>query len=83
MRDRDDNAEYLGFLRRAIRAAGRRVIAEDPSTLADLVQLQAQLDRVVAASARHLHDDAGFSWGEIGHELGIPRQDAWRKYHAA
>lgn len=75
-----DNLEYLDFMRRAIRGAQRRVIAEDPSTLADMIKLRAELDDAIDIAARHLHDVGGWSWGEIALELGIPRQDAWRKW---
>lgn len=75
-----DNLEYLDFMRRAIRGAQRRVIAEDPSTLADMIKLRAELDDAIDIAARHLHDVGGWSWGEIAFELGIPRQDAWRKW---
>lgn len=75
-----DNTEYIGFLRRAIRAAGERVKAEDPSTLAELVKLQAQLDEVIADAARSLHDDHQFSWGDIAYELKVSRQAAFQRW---
>lgn len=75
-----DNTEYLGFLRRAIRAAGKRVKAEDPSTLADLVKLQAELDAVIADAAKSLHDEHQFSWGDIAYELGVSRQAAFQRW---
>lgn len=75
-----DNGEYLGFLRRAIRAAGKRVKAEDPSTLAELVRLQAELDAVIADAARHLHDVEHFSWGDIAYELGVTRQATFQRW---
>lgn len=74
-----DNLEYLAFMRRAITGAQRRVIAEDPSTLADMIKLRAELDKAIDLAARSLHDQ-GWSWGEIAYEIGIPRQDAWRKW---
>lgn len=74
-----DNQEYLAFLARAIRGAARRVIAEDPSTLAEMVRLRRELDQAIDQAARSLHEQ-NWSWGEIAFELGIPRQDAWRKW---
>lgn len=74
-----DNTEYLEFMSRAIRGAERRVVAEDPSTLAAMIKLRGVLDKAIDAAARSLHDQ-GWSWGEIAYEIGIPRQDAWRKW---
>jgi hypothetical protein len=74
-----DNQEYLAFARRMLRAYGRRVVTEDPSTLAELITLQAELDAVVTRCARSLHAQ-GWSWGEIGAELGISRIAAFKRW---
>lgn len=75
-----DNQEYLGFLARAIRAAGRRVKAEDPSTLAELIALRDELDKVIDDAARSLHDEHHYSWGDIAYELGRTRQAAFQRW---
>lgn len=75
-----DNTEYIGFLRRAIRAAGRRVKAEDPSTLAELIALREELDDVINDAARSLHDEHHFSWGDIAYELQVTRQAAFQRW---
>lgn len=77
-----DNQEYLAFARRMLRAYGRRVMAEDPSTLAELMTLAAELDDVITRSARSLHDQ-GWSWGEIGEETGLSRGAARKRWAAA
>lgn len=75
-----DNTEFIGFLRRAMRAATRRVIAEDPSTLAELVAIQKELNDLIAVAARKLHDEHEYSWGDIAYELGITRQAAQQRW---
>jgi hypothetical protein len=73
-----DNGYYLAMIGRMIRAAGRRVKAEDPSTLADLLALRAQIDAIAGDCARSLHDQ-GYSWGVISAELGYDDRHAAMK----
>ena len=78
--NRYENDSYAGFMRRAVRAFGRRA-AEDTDALAMLVQLRAELDAEIEAAARLCHDGpAGFSWTEIGSALGISRQAARQRF---
>ncbi len=77
--------EQLAMIRRMVRAAGRRIVLEDPSELAQLVALRAELDATIARTAKALHEtpDANghtFSWTAIGEAEGISRQAAYQKY---
>ena len=74
-----DNEEFFAMMRRMIRAAEKRVKAEDPSTLAGLSALQEQLDHAIGRAAIHLYEQ-GWSWGEIGHEFGIGRHAARKRW---
>ncbi len=51
-----ENDAYSAFLRRAIRAAGRRVAGGDVEGLADLLSLAGELDRATDAAVRGLRD---------------------------
>jgi hypothetical protein len=87
-----DNREYFGFARRMLRAYGKRVVAEDPSDLRYLLELRAEMDAVIARTARELHDGAeatettparaGWSWAEIGAEVGITKRAAFTRWGA-
>ncbi len=70
-------------MRRAIRAYARRVTAADPAVLAQMVALKEDLDReldqAITSAARSLRDQ-GYTWSEIGQEVGIAKQHAWRRW---
>ena len=74
-----ENDAYGAFLRRAIRAAGRRVGGGDVDGLGDLLALAGELDRAIDAAVRGLRD-AGYSWGEIASRLGVSRQAAQQRW---
>ena len=74
-----ENGTYSAFLRRAIRAAGRRVGGGDVEGLADLLSLAGKLDRAIDTAVRGLRD-AGYSWGEIASRLGVTRQAAQQRW---
>lgn len=77
-----DNAEYQGMMRRMIRAYAKRVVAEDPSTLREMMDMRAELDEAINRAARRLHDDMDYSWGVIGQEVGMTRQGAYLRWGA-
>ena len=78
-----ENREFAAFGRRIIRAHARRVAAADPTALRDLVQLRDALEAAMDdATASTLHA-AGFSWTEIGRELGVSRQAARQRWGGA
>jgi hypothetical protein len=74
-----ENDAYSAFLRRAIRAAGRRVGGGDVDGLADLLSLAGELDRAIDSAVRGLRD-TGYSWGEIASRLGVSRQAAQQRW---
>ena len=74
-----ENDAYSAFLRRAIRAAGRRVAGGDVDGLADLLSLAGELDRATDAAVRGLRE-SGYSWGEIAARLGVTRQAAQQRW---
>jgi hypothetical protein len=77
-----ENDAYSAFLRRAIRAAGRRVAGGDVEGLADLLSLAGELDRATDAAVRGLRG-SGYSWGEISSRLGVTRQAAEQRWGCA
>jgi hypothetical protein len=74
-----ENDAYSAFLRRAIRAAGRRVGNGDVDGLVDLLALAGELDRAIDSAVRGLRE-GGYSWGEIASRLGVTRQAAQQRW---
>jgi hypothetical protein len=82
-RTRDkENHEYFGMMRRMVRAAARRVKAEDPSDLAELLAIRAELDKAIGDTARALNAN-NFSWSEIGYGAGISKRAAYARWGQA
>jgi hypothetical protein len=75
-----ENPQYAEFLRRIIRAMGRRA-ADDPESLRAFVDLSRDLDVAFVAAARACHD-TGYSWADIARPLGITRQAALKRFGA-
>lgn len=71
--------KFGGFVRRIVRAYGRRVAAQDIEGLAGLVALRSDLDDAVTAAVVGLQA-SGYSWTEIGRVVGLSRQGAQQKY---
>jgi hypothetical protein len=74
-----ENDEYAAFLRRAIRAFGRRIAAGDIDALADAAFLSAQLDTTIKSAIDGLRQ-RGYSWADIGRQLGVTRQAAQQRW---
>ncbi|MDT8915775.1 hypothetical protein [Amycolatopsis sp. PS_44_ISF1] len=75
--------KYGKFVRRIMRAYGRRVANLDIEGLKGLVELRDELDALIVDSARKLQDQPkgqGYSWGDIGRVLGISRQAAQQRF---
>lgn len=75
-----ENDEFFGFARRIVKAAGKRVGEGDPVDLAGLVALRKELERVEVEAVGMMRDKYGYSWAEIGRDLGITRQAAQQSY---
>lgn len=74
-----DNREFAAFSRRIMRAYARRVAVADPAALGELVRLRADVDAAISQAVAGLRAE-GFSWGEIGRELGLTRQAAQQRW---
>jgi hypothetical protein len=74
-----ENDEYAAFLRRVIRAYGRRIAAGDIDALADAVTLSWQLDAAIKTAVTGLRK-RGYSWADIGLQLGVTRQAAQQRW---
>lgn len=75
-----ENDAYAGFMRRAVRAYGRRVGDGDLPALADLVKLRDLVDDAIREGAQVAHERHGYSWTEIAAELGVSRQAARQRF---
>jgi hypothetical protein len=78
-RPRKENGEFFAMTRRMIRAAGRRVETRDPSDLAEMLTLQAELDAVITRTAQGLAA-GGFSWSEIAQGAGLSKMAAYKRW---
>ena len=74
-----ENDAYAAFLRRVIRAFGRRIAAGDIDALADAAFLSDQLDTVIKTAITGLRE-RGYSWADIGRQLGVTRQAAQQRW---
>lgn len=78
---REREAPEMGaFLRRTIRAMSRRAIGGELEALGELRKLRWEIDAAIAEGAQGAYEAFGFSWTEIGNELGISRQAARQMY---
>lgn len=75
-----ENDEFFGMMRRLMRAAGKRVGNGDPVDLAGLVALRKELEAIEVEAVGMMRDRYGYSWSEIGRDLGITRQAAQQFY---
>lgn len=74
-----ENPEYAAFAARVIRAHARRVGTGDIEGLAELRDLDRELDRAVHAAVTGLRGH-GYSWAEIARRLGTTRQAAHERW---
>jgi hypothetical protein len=74
-----ENDEYVSFVGRVIRAAGRRIAAGDVEALPDLAGMSRDLDAALIEAVKGLRD-VGYSWEEIASRLGVTRQAAQQRW---
>jgi hypothetical protein len=79
MAPRGDHADYLSFVRRVLRAAGRRVGHANPEDLAELARVRDELDAVIDGAVAALRAQ-GYSWAAIAAPLGVTRQAAQQRF---
>lgn len=68
------------MLDRMVRAMARRAVGGELEALGVLRELRWKIDAAIAEGAQGAHATFGFSWTEIGNELGISRQAARQMY---
>jgi hypothetical protein len=71
--------EYAAFIRRAIRAYGRRVADGDVEALPGLLALSAELEQALGMAVAGLRNH-GYSWTEIAARIGVTRQAARQRW---
>lgn len=74
-----ESDQFGAFVRRVTRAYGRRVADRDIEALAGLATLRSDVDDVIREAVAGLLA-AGYSWADIGRQLGISRQGAFQRY---
>jgi len=74
-----ENDQYAAFVRRVMRAYGRRVADGDVEALADLVALASQVDAALQDAVNGLRR-YGYAWSEIAAVLGVSRQAAQQRW---
>jgi hypothetical protein len=69
-----ETGQYGDFIRRAVRAYGRRVGAGEVDELADLLSLRDVVDEAVAQAVAELRDEPhAHSWQRIADVVGMQR----------
>jgi hypothetical protein len=74
-----ENDEFAAFVRRVVRAHGRRVGTGDVEALADLVALSDHIDHAIGEAVGGLRR-FGYSWTEIATRLGVTRQAVQQRW---
>lgn len=72
--------DYLGAVRRMLRAAAVRVANADEWELAELLALQAELDYAIAQAVAGQRELGGKSWSAIAEGAGVTRQAAHMRW---
>jgi hypothetical protein len=78
---RGDASDYLGFLRRVLRAYSERVLEGDVDDLTQLITLRSDVDRLIADTVTRLRRGPyGLTWTQIAAATGTTRQAAQQRY---
>lgn len=72
--------DYLGAVRRMMRAAAVRVAHADEFELAELIALQFDLDAAIAQAVAGQRELGGKSWAAIADGAGVKRQTAHERW---
>src|SRR4051794_4823958 len=76
-----ETAKFDAFVRRVLRAYGRRVAAGDIESLRSLALLSIEVDAVTRLAVAELRKAPySYSWSEIGDRLGVTKQTAHERY---
>jgi hypothetical protein len=74
-----ENDEFGQFIRRVIRAYGRRIATGDVEALRDLLALAGEVESATDNAVEGLRE-FGYSWGEIAQRLRVTRQAAHQRW---
>src|SRR2546423_10790129 len=74
-----ENDEYAAFVRRVMRAYGRRVADGDIEALSELVALSQHIEDAIRDAVIGLREYR-YAWSEIAARLGISRQAAQQRW---
>ncbi len=80
-RDVVENDAYAAFIRRVVRAYGRRIADGDIEALRDLLTLNQELEQATDTAVAGLRT-FGYSWAEIATRIGVTRQAAQQRWGA-
>jgi hypothetical protein len=72
--------DRVGYWRRWLRTMTREVGRDDPAALAELLDLADELRRVLIPEAARAIQAQGYSWADIGRELGVSRVTAYQRF---
>lgn len=71
--------DMAAFMKRTAKAMARRAAEGDLEALAAMREVQVALTEALAAGAAGAHE-FGYSWTEVGREMGISRQAARQQF---
>ncbi|WOF23811.1 hypothetical protein N8K70_03785 [Microbacterium betulae] len=74
-----ETAKWLGFVRRVIRSASKRVADADEIELGMLIAIRADLDAAIAAAVKGQRE-RGVTWAGIAAATGTTRQAAHKRW---
>jgi hypothetical protein len=77
---RREASEIGDMVARMTRALARRAEGGDLEALRALVRCELAVILAQRQAAKALHEDHGYSWGEIGLGLAISKQAAWKRW---
>ena len=76
-----ENDAYAAFARRVLRAYARRVATGDIEALTRMADLADDIDTAIREAITGLRA-YGYSWADIGRQLGVTRQAAQQRWGA-
>lgn len=74
-----DTDEVVSGVRRQIRALENRAAGEDPWIVADMIELQAELERATLRTVKRMRE-AGVTWQTIGFSLNLNAIQCHKKF---
>ena len=77
-----ENDEYAAFIRRVLRAYGRRIAQGDIDAITELSTLFGEVEAALGTAVLGLRL-LGYSWADIGKRLGVTRQAVHERWSEA